>query len=1136
MRPLAAGGMGEVFLARLAGAAGFEKRLAIKRIQPAYGRDPDFVTMFLDEARVAARLEHPNIVQIFDFGEVAGAYYLAMELVEGEDLGRVVAAALERKKPFPPGLACFVAAEVAAALDAAHRTTAKGRPLGVIHRDVSPQNVLLGFNGRVKLCDFGLARAADRRMVSEGVALRGKYAYMSPEQVEGEPLDARTDVFSLGVVLWELLAGRRLFRADTNAQTLANAKTCEVPPLSEGLPQGLEAICRKALARSREDRFATAGELRQALEALSREQRLLAGSAQLEAYLAELLAGEISTRRQLEASEPPPLAPEPDEVAETLPPPPPPPRPEGTQAFRPPSSARRETTHSLAPGGERSLSSGRPVAGNLPAPAGPCLGRDDDLDALSGLFEDGARLVTLVGAAGIGKTRLALHYAQAVAEAHEAGAVWFFDLSSARSFEGVCAAAAGVFGMALGAQAPEALAAQVGVAFAAQGDALFVLDNLEQAVEHAPATLGRWLAAAPGARFLATSRERLRLEGEAVHSVEPLALPEGDDDVHSAPAVELFLARAQAARPGFALDDQNTADIAQVVRHLDGHPLAIELAAARISMLSAAQVRERLSHRFELLRSAKRGMNSRQGTLRGALDWSWELLTPSEQAALAKTSVFRSGFSLEAAEVVLGGGEPVIDLVESLKDKSLLRARELEGKGGALRFDTFESIGEYAGERLAAAAGEREAAEARHETFFLGAAERWLSKLDERSLKALSAELENLLAVWRRAMDRGDAAAAARAALATEPVLSTRGPLAFFLTLLEELTALPSFGALAPGLAARVLHARATMRRARGQIPEALADLERAKALSVAAGDGRFEARVLTTLGTVRQQQGSLDEARALYREALERLGGGAAEPGYAAMALSNLAVLQGESGAVAEAMALLERGLSLSREAGNRRVEAVLLSNLGGFHSLIGELEAAKGRYEEALELHRALGAKLSEAIGMASLGVLFQQMGRMGKAWSLLSDALSLSRQVGSRLYEAQFSALLAIVDHEEGRFKEADERYRFALAGFRQLGARRQDALFSGFHGALLAGRGRGDEAREVLEAAQALAKAVSDPTVSAVVDLSFGHLDPATAAERLARARAKGEGRSAEELSVDVRLAIRLLERVAVNGGS
>jgi hypothetical protein len=261
---LAQGGMAEVFRALFSGAAGFEKQVALKRILPVFDGAQDFVTMFVDEARIASSLTHVNIVQVFDFGQEDGSYYLAMELIDGVDLGRLREATLRRGLRFPVAVAAFIVAEAARGLAYAHdKRGPDGAPLGIVHRDVSPQNVLVSYSGEVKIVDFGIAKAAGKLHKTDAGAVMGKIRYMSPEQIAGEPLDGRSDLFALGVISWELLAGAPLWPGDNPGALADQVRNLRIEPPSRrqrDVPAELDRVVMRALERGRDARPARAAD------------------------------------------------------------------------------------------------------------------------------------------------------------------------------------------------------------------------------------------------------------------------------------------------------------------------------------------------------------------------------------------------------------------------------------------------------------------------------------------------------------------------------------------------------------------------------------------------------------------------------------------------------------------------------------------------------------------------------------------------------------------------------------------------------------------------------------------------------------------------------------------------------------
>lgn len=284
------GGMAVVYLGRATGRAGFEKLVAVKVIHPHLAAEPEFVEMFLDEARIAARLHHPHVVEIHDLGEDRGVFFMVMEYVEGETLASVLRQLRKQGEHLPLSAVLQVVADACEGLAAAHDLThADGRPMHLVHRDVSPHNLLVGMDGRVKVVDFGIAKATGRRSSTRTGQLRGKLAYMSPEQAGGQTIDHRTDLFALGAVLWELLTNERLFTAETESETLARVNACEVPDIRkrrEGVPEGVAALVSRALARDPDRRFATAQDM---LRELRAQIRLLDDELDPRANLSEVM-------------------------------------------------------------------------------------------------------------------------------------------------------------------------------------------------------------------------------------------------------------------------------------------------------------------------------------------------------------------------------------------------------------------------------------------------------------------------------------------------------------------------------------------------------------------------------------------------------------------------------------------------------------------------------------------------------------------------------------------------------------------------------------------------------------------------------------------------------------------------------
>jgi TonB family protein len=320
---IAVGGMAEVWKARMRGVEGFQKTVAIKKILPHLGDNADFVSMFIDEAKLAAQLSHPNIIHIYDLGKIGRDYYIAMEYVEGKDLRSILNAARRKGMPIPLGLSLLIAARLASALDYAHRKRDfDNRELGLVHRDVSPQNVLITFEGDIKLCDFGIAKAVSKANQTQMGALKGKLQYMSPEQAWGKQVDARSDIFSLGAILFELLTGERLFPGDSEISILEavrDGRTRRASSLAPAVPQEVDEIVDRALARDPNDRFPNASEMQGRIEAVLYGLKPTPSHTDLAAYMHRLLSATAEPEpAEPLALEPPELPPLPAPAAAAL--------------------------------------------------------------------------------------------------------------------------------------------------------------------------------------------------------------------------------------------------------------------------------------------------------------------------------------------------------------------------------------------------------------------------------------------------------------------------------------------------------------------------------------------------------------------------------------------------------------------------------------------------------------------------------------------------------------------------------------------------------------------------------------------------------------------------------------------------
>ncbi|MBD0371363.1 MAG: protein kinase [Pyrinomonadaceae bacterium] len=642
---IGAGGMGDVYLAL---DSLLDRRVAIKVFpsQVAQG-EAQRLARFVREAKAASALNHPNILTVFDVGKQAGMYFIVTELVEGLTLRDWV---IQER----PSLAELVDAirQAALALAAAHRA-------GIVHRDIKPENLMRRSDGLVKVLDFGIAKVitteGDAGAPSDNIpltttgALVGTVRYMSPEQASGEAVDARTDIWSLGVVLYELAAGRPPFDKESMTATLIDITSHETAPLSSLVPHAPEALSRvveRAMRKERGERFQTAAEM---IDALDEAVRALSQS------------GEAGTTALSRAEQ------ETGHVTLMQPP---------LQSSKFGSTVKLTTIRGMGTDIDA-----RPFATptNLPPHASKLIGRRRELsEVTSALRNSGERLLTLTGPGGTGKTRLAVEAARELLGGGDfPEGVFVADLSPLSDPGLIARPIAQALGVAEtpGGSLADALAHEL-----SDKRLLLVLDNFEHLLEGAT-LVSELLAASPGLKVLATSQAPLRLSQEREYPVEPLEVPPPTslpppDDLARVPAVALFVERARAAKPAFALTSENARAVAEICRRLDGLPLALELAAARVKLLTPRAMLDRLDHRLKLLTGGARDLPGRQQTMRGAVAWSYDLLDEEERAVLRRLAVFAGGCTLEAAEALCeAAGSSLEEWEQSLRDRYVAKLR-----------------------------------------------------------------------------------------------------------------------------------------------------------------------------------------------------------------------------------------------------------------------------------------------------------------------------------------------------------------------------------------------------------------------------------------------------------------------------
>ncbi len=897
--------------------------VAIKQLKPeVIKEDSSLIKRFTRESAALRRLDHPNIVKCLAAVEESGQHYLVMEYVSGGTLADLV-----QKQSMPIPQIVAIALELSDALTRAHH-------LKIIHRDIKPANVLLAEDGTPRLTDFGVAHTGDSNLTNSGV-LVGTYAYLSPEALNGESLDARADLWAFGVMLYEMLTGSRPFAGEHPAAVMSAILTQTVPDLEllrRDAPIALVDLVYRMLEKDRNHRIASARQVGAELEAILRND------------------------------------------------------PERARRIAPAETVVDALPEVVGVSPAAAITPSQPQRHNLPVQTSPFVGRENELAELTRLLSDPAvRLITILGSGGMGKTRLALETA-ATQFAAFADGVYFVPLAPLSSADLVVSTLADSVNYTFsGSLEPR----QQMLSFLRIKTMLLIFDNYEHVMAEA-GLVANILQAAPNVKIIVTSRERLNIQDETLFRIEGLDLP-GTESLETAvqhSALTLFVQSARRVQPGFKLNSDNLPAVVQICQLVRGVPLGILLAAAWVEMLTPAEIADEITKSLDFLETETRDVPSRQRSLRAVFDYSWALLSDTERHVFSALSIFRGGFTREAAQAVTGAS--LRDLA-GLVNKSLLR-RNPTG-----RYEVHELLRQYAEQKLRESS-DADAVRDAHGAYFAA----YIDQQNELMLKSqrtdidiyteFDVEIENIRATWNWAIagkqfdaverltqsfflyceTRGETREMIdlfrRAAKVLESVANSdaewnviaglRGRAAFFLAVTGQFQEAVSFGDGSVAIARRTGNQRvlgyslngATMAHLfTGQAEFALSMAYESLIIAREIDDIPMLIFILNTLGSVFSQMKQFDQARRYLDESL------VAARRYnsltpLARGLMLIGQVQHEAGEYEDARRTLQETVALSRRLNDTTVICVSLTFLGASNFQLGDSVAAKPILREAI------------------------------------------------------------------------------------------------------------------------------------------------------------------------------------------
>jgi predicted ATPase len=936
---LGRGSMGEVYRATDTHTG---ETVAVKALDPRIvARDPGILERFVREGEALRQLNHPNIVHMVAVVEEQDRHYLVMEYVAGGSLEDVPEA-----RPLPIPRVLEIALDLADALTRTHR-------LGIIHRDLKPANVLLAEDGTPRLTDFGIAHVVESPRLTETGVLVGTPDFISPEACEGKLIDERSDIWSFGVMLYEMLSGETPFTGDTLSAKLSAILTQPVPDLAQRCPEAPEALVDlvyRMLEKDREQRIPSV--------------RLV--GAELEAILK---GREVPTPLRLAA---------------------------GESRFTLPTPDTTEPRH------------------NLPVQPTPFVGRETELTELARLLSDpDVRLLTVLGAGGMGKTRLALEAGAAELNSFEHG-VCFVPLAPLESVEAIVPAVAEALGFSFyeGGEPRQQL-----LDYLREKNKLLIMDNFEHLLTCPEPGRGDGvglvtdvLQSAPEVKILSTSRAKLNVQGEHLFRLagmdfpEPLLAAEAETpeeavlslskDAAEYSAVKLFLQSARRTKPGYELPADDRKYVARICRLVGGMPLGILLAAAWLEMLTPAEIADQVEASLDFLETDLRDVPGRQRSMRTVFDHSWNLLTARQRAVMKALSVLRGGFTRQAATEVTGA---TLRELRALVDRSLL------GRNPTGRYGIHELLRQYAAQQLGQAPAEEYSIRDAHATYyaaFLASREAPLRGMEQKQvLEEIRAEVDNIRTAWNWTVAQGKQSEIEQSVATLARFCRLRGWYregeALFSRAAQRLSGMHEDRT-------RLLRGKLLLQQGRfanllGRETEADRLLELSLEIFRELGARRDAAYTVCLLGGCESLFGLPRrelclEGLSLFRDLDDQRGTG--------LALHGLAWSAWHGGEYADAKQSFQDSLALFRQVGDLEGIQASLHGLGYICWILGDYERGRELHLEMLRLCRETGSQGGIARALGDLGVDAVGLQQYEKAHELFGQSLAIYRDIGNAM----------------------------------------------------------------------------------------------------------------------------------------